>query len=311
VPPPSDSIRWVRAWALLPAMLCGLAAAAPAAPEPTAVVTILEGDATALQGSVRTAVAEGLRLTPATIVETGPRTALLRIEGNDGTAIDLGPDTRVMLAPPGIGARGSKSPALYLLRGWAKVSGPANTAIYGIVSPSFEMPSQKGVAVAFVSKDEALLFLESGDAQLVERRDGKAQASLALKNTEFYSRQGIDNGKIAARPAPAMLERLPRAFRDTLPRRAAVFQGRNVELKPLAPPSYAELEAWMGGELAIRRPFTRRFLARAREPEFRRALISRLSAHPEWGPILFPPDPDKKKASGPTRGATGVLGDGR
>ena len=313
MPPLSEPIRRLRACVLLPALACSLAAAAPRAVEPAGIVTILEGDASALQGTARTGVVEGQLLAPTAIVETGARTGLLRIETGDGTAIDLGPDTRVMLSPPGFAARGRKTPPLYVLNGWVKLSAPAvGAGIVGMVSPWFGMPSQKGVAVAFVSADGAAVFLESGQAQLVERRGGKSGATLALKNTEFYARAGADRGAVTARASPAMLERMPRAFRDTLPRRAAVFEGREVEPRPLAAPSYAELQPWLAGEPALRRPFTRRFVVRARESDFRRSLVTNMRSHPEWYPVLFPPEPEEKKnAAAPPGRAGSYVGFGR
>ena len=167
----------------------------------------------------------------------------------------------------------------------------AAAAVASLAAPGLEVRELKGVSVGFVSRDETLLFLESGDAQLIERRDGKGTAPLVLRTTEFYARVGGDKGTISSRPKAPALQSLPRAFRDTLPRRAAAFKNRDVEAKTLAPPSYAELEAWLTGEPALRRPFPRRFAARAREPEFRRALIANLAASPEWRPLLFPPPP--------------------
>jgi hypothetical protein len=269
--------------------------ATPSVPDSVGVVTILDGDATALQGTARVLVVEGLRLAATAIVETGAGTRLLRIEADDGTLIDLGPQTRVMLAPSGSGARGNRVAALYLLQGWAKLSTPpGDGTVSALSAPGLDVPAMKGVSLAFVSRDESLLFLESGDAQLIERYDGKGAAPLVLKNTEFYARAGAEKGKISARPTAAMLQRLPPAFRDTLPRRAAAFKGRAVEAKALAPPSYDDMQAWLTGEPSLRRAFPRRFAARAREPEFRQALIANLAAHPEWRSLLFPPVPKPK-----------------
>jgi hypothetical protein len=255
------------------------------------VVTILEGDAWVLQGSTdRVAGAEGLKLRPGAIVETGARTALLRIELG-GTAIDLGPDTRAMLWPAGFAARGEPPASLYLQRGWTKISAPQGATAVGLVSPAFSLPSLQGVAVAFIGADEAVLFLESGSARLVERRGAKGASPIALRNSECYVQAGTARGTVLPRPAAAMLERMPRAYRDTLPLRAARFEGRDVEGRALDAPSYAELQSWLDGEEALRRPLVRRFAARAREADFRRELIAHLPAHPEWRPVLYPPPP--------------------
>lgn len=260
------------------------------APEANGIVTILEGEATVLQGRERAAAAEGLHLGAGAIVETSARTSLMRIE-IDSAAIDLGPDTRVMLAPEGLVAKGAAAPRLYLLQGWVKLSAAAGKAVPGVISASFEMPAQEGVAVAFVGPDERDVFVESGTVQLAERRGGKSAPPIVLHGGEWFAQQGAERGHVLARQTAAMLERLPRAYRDTLPMRAAKFDGHEVDEKPMPPASYAELQPWLTAEPALRRGFVKRFAPRAREPEFRRALIAHLAEHPEWRPVLFPPEP--------------------
>jgi hypothetical protein len=90
---------------------------------------------------------------------------------------------------------------------------------------------------------------------------------------------------------------VPKAFRDTIPPRAAQLKGRSPEPQSVPWPGYAGLKPWLSAEPAIRREFPRRFAQPAREPAFREALVKNLAAHPEWEPVLFPPKPASAPAS--------------
>ena len=143
--------------------------------------------------------------------------------------------------------------------------------------------------------DDAMLFVESGRVQLLERKL-KGGPPLGVKGGEQYTRSGPEKGSIAPRPTAAFLQGLPRSFRDTLPPLAAHFKGKSVEPKPAPMPTYAALKPWLTAEPAIRREFPRRFVTLAHDPAFREALVKNLASHPEWEPILFP-----KPASGASR----------
>lgn len=273
-------LRWLRllflaAWGLHAA----LAAAAPR-------LTIVDGDATVLEGDRALLAVEGQTLGAEAIVRTGARTTLLRIEWPDGTAADLGPDSQAMVEPGGFGARAGKLPALYVLQGWAKLSMLGTASTPGLLTPRVDVQPFKGVLVMRVDGGSHWLFAEGGSLSLAER-DLKT-GTLALKNGEVYTREGDAKGTLAPRPTPAQMQQVPRGFRDTLPSRLAAASGRAVNPRPAAAPAHAELRAWLEGERNLRRNFTKRFAARAREPAFRAALAEHLSAHPEWEPVLFP-----------------------
>ena len=106
------------------------------APAQDWIISVLEGDAVVIDGVRRVTGTAGLRLEPGAIVETSAKTGIVRIEGSDQSTYDLGPDTRVMLAPPGFGTRGERAPQVYLLQGWLKgtARGPREAA--GIVTPA-------------------------------------------------------------------------------------------------------------------------------------------------------------------------------
>ena len=249
-----------------------------------AVITQLDGAASITEGARRVQAHLGQRLGAGALVDTSAATALLRIEWPGGVVVDLGPDSRAMVAPPRWRARSGHPPALYLLQGWAKVGG-ASAPAGGIVTPRFELLPVAGASVLFVDTREQQLFAESGPLQLLPRPAG---AERRVAAGAFVA----GDGETLERPAGAWLQRVPRAFRDPIPRRAAALADR-AERPADAPapsaPSYAELAPWLTAEAALRRDFPVRFAALAQEPSFRRALQQRLSSHPEWAAVLNPP----------------------
>jgi len=283
--PSLHCLRGVRGCLLVSALCCGWPAAAENMDLP-AIVTILDGDATVISGADRLGAALGLRLSAGTIIETAQHAALMRIELRDGAAIDLGPDTRAMLMPYGARERDNIAPALYLLQGWAKVSTPPSATVIGLLSPALATRGIDNVEVAYAGGNETWLFVETGTTELTERPADLSPLRLTLEQGAFYARLGSENGSVSRRPSKAMLEHLPRAFRDTLPLRAAVYRGRDVQAKTLSAATYAQLQAWLSAEPALRRDFPQRFGKCLLDPEFRSALVANIAAHPEWSTVL-------------------------
>lgn len=251
------------------------------AAEPQAVLTLLEGDATLVVGARAYAASTGARLGAGVLVETDAKTSLLRLEWPDGTVLDLGPATRVMVRPPALAA-GRPAP-YYLLQGWAKQSQAAVAP--GPLSAAFEVHAFKGVLVSQVDGSAAVSFAETGDKQFIGRRNGlpltvRAGQAAALGN------DGV--AQVQARPPAGWLQSIPRAFRDTLPPRAVQFKGAPPVLKPRAALSYAALQPWLTAEAALRREFPTRFAELLRDREFYAAINSRMAQHPEWEPVLRP-----------------------
>lgn len=265
------------------------AAAVTAAPsvQAAAMVTIVEGEATLIDGARALVAAEGLKVGDETLVRTGPSTTLLRLEWPDGTAADFGPDTQAMLEPGGFGKRGGRAPAVYLLRGWLKLSSLGQAATPGALTARVDLAPFKGSLVLMAVGDETWVFAESGSGTVAERH-ARPPVNLALKPGEVYARSGAAKGAVAPRSSPSQMQRVPRGFRDSLPLRSAALQGRSVAARNAPAPTYAELGEWLAAEQPLRRGFTRRFAERARDTAFRAALVEHLVAHPEWEPVLFP-----------------------
>lgn len=253
------------------------------------IVTIVEGEIFATRDSTRFALAEGVRIVADDIVEAAPQAKLARIEFSDGLILDMGPNTRVLLTPKFPGERGSSRAAkLYVLQGWAKITVPKSMAAASFASRSFDLTGIARDAVLNVEPTASAVFAESGELTLGERSKGKAGAAVKLKSGEFLTRTGEAKGVLAQRPAADFIQRVPRAFLDTLPARAALFATREVPAKRLALITYADVQAWVDAEAGLRPLFVTRWKALAQNPEFRNGLVAGLRAHPEWDRLLFP-----------------------
>ena len=279
-----------------------LAAQPAAAAEPQALLTLLDGEATLIVGSRAYAAAPGARLGAGVLVETDAKTNLLRLEWPDGAVLDLGPATRVMLRPPPAArTRGAPKPLVYLLQGWAKQSQTASAP--GQLSTAFDVQSINGVLVSQIDGATAVLFSETGDKQLSARRDN-APLALPAGQAAVVGSDGV--AQVQARPPAGWLQRIPRAFRDTLPPRAAQFKSPPPALKARAALSYAALQPWLSAEPAVRRSFVTRFAELLRDREFRSSVDRHLAQHPEWEGALRPPRkprpvPDASTDPEPTR----------
>lgn len=261
--------------------------------DPAGVLTVLDGEATLLIGARALQAAPGLRLPADSIVETGASTRLLRVEWADGSRVDLGPATRVMLRPTA-----APRARVYVLGGIVKHT--QDTPVAGQLSPAFELKPFQGVVVTEIGADGAVLFAESGTESATGRRGAVA---LALKAGQAAVVQGDAPAVVQPRPPAGWLARIPRAFRDTLPSRLAQFAGPPPAPRARPQPGYAELQPWLTAEPLLRRELPRRWAEWLRDPAFKAAVLARLDAHPEWTPLVRPPPPRGPERS-PERSAT-------
>jgi hypothetical protein len=253
-------------------------------------VTLLDGNAIVVDGVKRSQLVLGLPLSDRTIVETAEDTRLVRIEWPNGEVADLGPQTKVMLEPPGLTPRGKPGPRLYVLQGWVKQAGPEGKPANGLVTPRLQLLPFQGAVVVHSSEEESLVFVESGTATLVERA-GAASEPLDARSGSLYARHGVAAGSLLPRAPSAQLQRVPRSFRDPLPLRYAQVPVSRDAPPALPAPTYADLQPWLTAETPVRNGFTRRFMPLLRDRTFRRELDEHLKDHEEWRPILHPPPP--------------------
>jgi len=273
----------------LPALSAGLLALAGLLPvsggaAPVGIVTIAEGDLAIVRDAQRFAAAEGLRVREDDILRTSHDTRLARVELADGSALDLGPDTELLLQPRAGGELGERAATLYLARGWLKVSTPAS--LEGIASPVVDLRLLNGSAVLRVTDDGAFAFVESGRARIAAANGTREATPLAEGDSAV--RRGRAPLETSRRLAPELRQGLPRGFADALPRRAARFQARPVEPSGGVPVSHAEVATWIDGEPALRALAVQRFASRAGDRQFRAALLAGARSHPEWERVLFP-----------------------
>jgi hypothetical protein len=248
-----------------------------------ATATIVDGSPTLLRASSKTTLVEGSRLAASDIVETGTARHL-RIEFADGVLLDLGPSTSVQLAPRLLRDPARRGARVYLRQGTAKLSVPTPAAAGPLLAAErLDLRTSRGGAVVLVDGAEVSVFAESGEATLVEQRGGKALAPVRLKEGEFFA-----GGSVTSNAQPAFIARLPKAFLDTLPARAALFGASEPASVPAGALVYADVQPWIDAEPALRAGFVTRWRALARLPEFRKGLEQGLAAHPEWDRVLYP-----------------------
>jgi len=276
------------------------AASGNAATDVVGTLTILEGDALIIRGAGRLRAAEGVRLQAGDIVETADAT-FVQAELADQTQLGIGPKSRVMVGGP---VRLKADRTLYALGGWFKLTNgrkDGNVRAFEFRSPLLEIGVLPGVVVIQLKGPEAILFAERGDLKLVERPAG---TPLGVRQGQNYRRAaGTARGAVANGTPQSFLAELPRAFRDSLPLRADKYRDREVAPKPAPDFVYADVEPWLKSESPFRRQFVERWRGKARDKDFRQALIANLSSHPEWDPILFP---EKYLPKDPPRPASGA-----
>jgi hypothetical protein len=282
---------------LVIAMACGAACAA----EPPAVVTLLEGQAALLRGTMRYALAEGVRLQTGDIVELGDKGAAL-VEFADGAELSLGPRTRFYLAALNSrAAKGGGVSDFYLMQGWSKLTSGKSAAPLRITTPVFGLGTSDATAVMQLADGEGALFVEAGEVRLVEGFAKAAPTSpVRLRGGEFFTRKADAKGTIAPRPTSAFVAAMPKAYMDNLPSRLAKYKDREANPRATGELAYADVELWLKAPPEIRRPVMQRFIPKAgSDSAFRQALVANLKSHPEWDPILFPEKYKPKEPSDP------------
>lgn len=277
--------------ALYAALLIALALLPAHAAENTlGVITIKEGELVVLRETREFAASEGLRLRADDIVRSRESTRLARIELDDGSVLDLGPATDLLLQPRAFTSASEPGLSLYLLQGWLKLGTAAGNGASNVVlaMPQLGVARLAGSVVVRATPQAALVFVETGRADVFERTDGQPAGAHSLKDGDAFAARTAQPGALHRRPPADLIDGLPRAFADSLPRRAALWQGRAVEAGTGSEPPYASVARWINAEALLRPSFVQRFAPLARERGFRAGLVAELRAHPEWTRVLFP-----------------------
>lgn len=258
-----------------------------AAPKATALVTILQGNATVIRAVSQFDVIEGIRLLPDDLIRTDKDT-FLRIEYEDGTWIELGPETQLELGHPA--EKRANRPSLYLLKGWMKLACASsdNAAKKTLASTGMDLTDLSGTLIIRTVDATHLIFAEQGSALWIDRTP-HAKATVVLNRGDFLVTGEGKSPEVENRPTADFVSALPVAYRDFLPIRYALFANRNVVAKEQRAVAYADVEPWIDAEPSIRRQFVPLWRRKALQDEaFRASLDRNLSLHPEWGPVLHP-----------------------
>ncbi|MCV2369024.1 FecR family protein [Roseateles oligotrophus] len=252
-----------------------------------AIVSLLEGEAILLRDNARFSLSEGVSLSRDDIIEMGSKGRFILLEFSDGSSLALGPASSVQLAPRLAAERGKIDARIYLLQGWAKVSA-AKSHPWAINSSSFDLSGLSQDAVLMVQGLGGQAFAEAGELSFRPLLSGGAN-TLRLSSGEFLSWNGQNRPELAQRPPGSFLQNIPKAFQDKLPSRAALFQGKDIAPKRLGEISYADAQAWLNAEPALRKANLGRWKPLVRQAEFRKGLVAEIKSHPEWESLLFPP----------------------
>jgi len=276
-------------------LLLPLSAAEPPA---TAAVTLLEGPLRMIRGVNVLSGAEGVHLRPGDILETGDK-GFAQVEFTGGGIVALGPSTRLYLMRT---AKPGGITELVILSGWLKGESGGHSFVYD--SPMVSAAATNGTVIVRAADGGCDLFVESGAATISEvNANGAAHSPKAAKAGQFFSCRPDRTLSPAPRPTPAFVDALPRAFRDTLPARAAALAGKPAEPKADHAATFNDVQHWLMMPMAWRRGMASRFESRLRDPGFKKEIEAHQSQLPDWQPILNPEksSPKTEPASQPER----------
>jgi hypothetical protein len=260
-------------------------AASPARAADAGIITIADGSARVLRGTVWYGLVAGAPLQDGDVVEAGERTTVQLELAAGGTLNLVGPGA--LYAASAAGTSGKEPIEFALERGWLKYAATAPGAGARLRTPSAVVAL--GDAIVVVHQEARLfeLFVESGSARVSEAgragRDGPAHDA---KAGEYWSRDG-DKPFASERRAPVkFVASMPRHLIDRLATLAAKFKGRKVPLAVDREIALAEADPWLAGP--YRRAFARRLGGRLADPTFRKAVEANIAAYPDFDRVLHP-----------------------
>ena len=264
------------------ALLTSLLVAAHAGAQP-ALVTLAEGAPKLLRGATWYKLVPGIALEDADIVTVGPKQQL-QVETATGSIVNLTGDATIVVSVGKDGAIALAMPA-----GFAKVA--AKMPPVRLRSPQIDVIAGDAIVVAHADPPE--LFVEAGGAKVTDA----AGATRDAKRGEYWAKAGSTLASSALAPK-VFVDALPRNYIDPLFPLAS-----RIKSKPALVVdhdiTFAEAEPWLAGK--DRAVFERRFVARLRDPVFRKAVAPTVARYPMWDRILNPekyaPKTDDSKAT--------------
>lgn len=253
------------AWPLAALLLWAAAAGAAASTPPAwGLITVCDGPVEVIRGTERLQAREGLALQAQDIVRTSADTRLARIETPQGAALDLGPQSQLLLQAPREAASAAHL-AAHLAEGWAKLSSNGTAAPTLAGGALQAAPQGKSVLVMHVqaAPKDTLLFVESGQGRVFEPANA---APAELNEGQAFRKAGAADsapGVMLVRAPADFVSRVPQALRDTLPRRANRFAGRTpVEPQALGRVQADDIAVWTQVSEPLRAQLAQRFALR-------------------------------------------------
>lgn len=259
------------------------------ATEPIGLLTIADGEGYLIRKTQKLPLKVGTKVFAQDLLQTDPKSTLVRVELNRGGIFDFGPSSLGILQP-GLGSTPGKAASVYLLKGWLKVSAATKLAPAASVALAerLEVLEDAGSAVLWVAADGVSLFAESGALSLAERRGGKAASPTALGAGALYSAAQGDKGVSNSRVPASFTQSVPKGFQESIPALQAKVMARPEPVsKPLGELGYTEALPWLSAEPMVRNLLLA--LWKNQLPsDLRQGLLAHIGAHPEWRSTLLP-----------------------
>lgn len=231
-----------------------LALAAPAVQaraDSAAAISFAEQPVRLLRATSFYVATRGVRLQDGDIIETGAGS--IQVDGAGASTLAVGPASRVYFK---LGAGGL---ALTLLDGWLKIQ-PGAVATAGatpISAGALQFNAAGNAVIVHVEADKTELFVESGEAGVVEKVGNKALAPLKVGREQFAVRSAKLPLKVLPRASKDFLGGMPPAFFDKLIPVAAKGPVPAPKLDKAA--LFSDVAPWLSADSALYQQLDRRF----------------------------------------------------
>jgi len=262
-----------------------LLAALPALAADAGIVTIADGAARVLRGTIWYRLTAGAPFQEGDLIDAGDRTQVQLELAGGGTVHVVGPAALFAASIPMRNDKPDGAMEFALDRGWMKLVSPG-------VAMRVRMPSVLVTVgqATFVARQEGKvfeLFVESGSARIADtNRMGRDGAVHDAKAGEYWSRDGDKPFVTERRAPPQFVAAMPHHLMDRLASLTARFAGKKSALVVDREITLAEADPWLAGP--YRRTFARRLSGRLADPAFRKGVEANIAAYPEFDRILHP-----------------------
>jgi hypothetical protein len=279
--------------------LCLALAAMPGLAADAGIVTIVDGSARVLRGTVWYKLVDGAPFLEGDLIDAADRT-IVQVELAPGGTLHLvGPASLFAASIPLRNDKLDGAMEFGLERGWLKLVATAPGAGTRLRTATTFVAVNEATIVTRYENRLFELFIESGSARLSEAgRTGREGVSHDAKAGEYWSRDGEKPFTSERGARVKFVAAMPRHLIEKLASLAAKFKGKRPPLAVDREITLAEADPWLTGP--YRRTFSRRLGGRLADPAFRKAVEANIAAYPDFDRILHP---EKYPAAAPVAGA--------